>query len=231
MYVFYSLFWLIQLYSRSLRSQVNPSDPILTFFWFYFTHFMKHLEFWKAEHIGQWTVAPCRRTTVTARAPFLTHVEDQMCVEVQLCISSHLQKLSIWDLRPHIWSALNKTLNLSQSSGWNWKRSLRTILFSCTIFVRWNMPSDQLWRKGIGLFTSRIGRELASAAYLCLRRAWARIRSMRTRSEERSWRRTRLISHIRICWKSHVKRGRTAGKLQIDEDLLIMALFSLSLTL
>lgn len=188
---------------------------------------MKHLLFWNAEHAAQWTVAPCRRASVTARAPLLTHVKDQMCVEVQLCISSHLQKLSIWDLRPHIWSALNKTLNLSQSSGWNWKRSLRTILFSCTIFVRWNMPSDQLWRKGSGLFTTRIVRDLASAAYLCLRVAWARIRSMRTRSEERSWLRTRLISHIIICWKSHMKRGRTAGKLGIGEDLLIIGLFSL----
>lgn len=58
-----------------------------------------------------------------------------------------IYKFSIRDLRPHIWSALSKTLNLSQSSVWNFKRSLRTILFSCTIFVRWNTPSDQLWSR------------------------------------------------------------------------------------
>lgn len=126
-----------------------------------------------------------------------------MCVQVQLCISSHLQKPSIWDLRPHIWSALNKTLNLSQSSVWNLKRCLRTILFSYTIFVRWNMPSDQLCRNGIGLFTTRIVRNLASATYLCLRLAWARIRSMRTRSEERSW---FHFTHYNLFKKPHEKK-------------------------
>lgn len=120
-----------------------------------------------------------------------------------------IYKCSIRDLRPRIWSAPNKTLNLSQSSVWNLNLPCARYCFHTPFLsgeIRRRISSEEepgylrpplweIWRR------PRI--------YVCALRE--RVYDQWEPDQRSSGQRTRFILHIIICLRSHMK-----GNLDLD---------------